>query len=123
MDVIQTLHGIVVNCVPKHFIDFERDKPEDIITLIQEFNHNEIMVKKAVPLRKRTRNADVPTQSIIIFKRFEEADKCTERGIKIVHRHYTPVSRDGIRSILDRESTEIGSDIVDLGQLRSPFVI
>ena len=73
VDIIQTLYGIVINGVPKHCIDFKKDKPEDIITCIQESNHNEITFEKVVPLRKRTRNPDAPTQSIIIFfKRFEK---------------------------------------------------
>ena len=46
-------------------------------------------VKRVAALRKRTRNPDAPTQSIVIFFKYpKEADECIDMGINIGFRHH-----------------------------------
>jgi hypothetical protein len=89
-DVIEQWSKIVLHGVSKHAIDFERDKSEEIIALIEDANHG-IKIGKVEPLTKRPRNPNAPTQSIIIsMKHSEEADECITDGMNIERRWFRP---------------------------------
>ena len=54
----------------------------------------EVSVERVMPLRKRPRNPNAPTQSIVIFfKRPKDADDCIEMGMHIEHKHYAVAVR------------------------------
>src|SRR5277367_2207036 len=90
INVIEQWSKIVLHGVSKHAIDFERDKPEEIIALIEDANHG-IKIGKVEPLMKRSRNPNAPTQSIIIsMKHSEEADECMADGMSIERRWFRP---------------------------------
>jgi hypothetical protein len=91
---IETTYRAVVHGVSKYDIDFEKDKPEEIIARIQNSNSEEITVERVEPLMKRPRNPNARTQSIIItFKYSKEADDCIKTGVHIENRHYAIVER------------------------------
>jgi hypothetical protein len=89
-DVVEQWSKIVLHGVSKNIIDFERDKPEEIIARIEDANHG-IKIGKVEPLTKRPRNPNAPTQSIIIsMKHSEEADECIMSGMSIERRWFRP---------------------------------
>jgi hypothetical protein len=90
VEAIERWSKIVLHGVSKHAIDFERDKPEEIISRIEDINHG-IKIGKVEPLTKRPRNPNAPTQSIIIsMKHSEEADECIINGMSIERRWFRP---------------------------------
>ena len=92
VDVAETLYGIMVHSVSKHDIDFMKDTPEEIAARIRGDNSESITVERVTPLRRRTRNPNAPTQSIVILcKCPKQADDCIEMGIYIEHRYYATV--------------------------------
>ena len=94
IDVAETLYGIVIHGVSKHDIDFTKSEPEEIMARIRDGNSEEITVERVTPLRRRTRNPNAPTQSIVIFlKSSKQADVCIEMGIYVEHRYYATVER------------------------------
>jgi len=87
--VIKPMYGIVVHGVPKYNVDFEKDKQEELKTQIEDSNCRRINVEKVMPLRRRARNPNATTQSIVILTESpEEADEGISNGINIEHRHY-----------------------------------
>ena len=89
-DVVEQWSKIVLHGVSKYTIDFERDKPEEIIARIEDANHG-IKIGKVEPLTKRPRNPNALTQSIIIsMKHSEEADECIMSGMSIERRWFRP---------------------------------
>ena len=94
VDVVKTLYGVVIHGVSKHDIDFTKDTPKEIMARIRGGNSEDITAERVVPLRRRTRNPNAPTQSIVIFfKSAKEADDCIEMGIHIEHRYYATTER------------------------------
>jgi len=92
--VIETLHGAVIHGVSKYDIDFEKDNLEETKTRIQFTNSEGTAIEKIAPLRKRARNANAPTQSVVIFfKRSKDVTNCIESGIHIGRRHYNIIER------------------------------
>ena len=90
VEAVEQWSKIVLHGVSKHAIDFERDKPEEIIARIEDANHG-IKIGKVEPLTKRPRNPNAPTQSIIIsMKHSEEADECIINGMSIERRWFRP---------------------------------
>jgi hypothetical protein len=88
-NTVETMHRVVYHGVSKFDIDFEKDKPEEIIERIQGANSEELMIVGVEPLLKRPRNPNAPTQSIIIsFRCPKQADNANEMGINIERRHY-----------------------------------
>lgn len=86
---IKPTYGLVVHGVPKHCIDFERDKQEELKAQIEDSNCGRIKVEKVIPLRRRARNPTATTQSIVILTECpNEADEGISGGINIEHRHY-----------------------------------
>src|SRR5277367_4332249 len=89
VSVVETVYRVVYHGVSKFDIDFEKDKPEEIIARIRDSNSEELTIKGVEPLLKRPRNPNAPTQSIVIsFKCLKQADNCMEMGINIERRHY-----------------------------------
>jgi len=94
VEVAETLYGIVLHGVSKHDIDFTKDTPEEIKARIRNSSPEGITVERVTPLRRRTRNPNAPTQSIVIFfKNAKEADDCIEMGMHIEHRYYATIER------------------------------
>ena len=88
VDAVETMYGVVVHGVSKYDINFEKDAPDEIMARLESANRG-MTVKRVMPLRKRARNPDAPTQSIIIFLRLpKEADECIDMGINIGYRHH-----------------------------------
>jgi len=89
-EVVEQWSKIILHGVSKQAIDFERDKPEEIIARIEDANHG-IKIGKVEPLTRRPRNPNAPTQSITIsLKYHEEADECMENGMSIERRWFRP---------------------------------
>ena len=85
--VIKRTYGIVMHGVPKYDVDFEKDDLKELKARIAKANDGRIQIDKIAPLRRRTRNPNATTQSIVIFTDHpEEADECIESGIIIEHR-------------------------------------
>ena len=85
--IIKRTYGIVMHGVPKYDVDFEKDNLEELKTQIENANNGCIKINKIAPLRRRARNPNATTQSIVIFTDHpEEADECIENGIIIEHR-------------------------------------
>ena len=92
--IIETIYRVVIHGVSKYDIDFEKDKPEEIITRMRSSNSEEITIVRVEPLMKRPRNPNARTQSIVIsFKCPKEADDCIRTGIHIENRHYAITER------------------------------
>ena len=92
--VVETVYRVVYYGVSKFDIDFEKDKPEEIIARIQGANSEGLTIKGVEPLLKRTRNPNAPTQSIVIsFNCPKQADNCIEMRINIKRRHYQIAER------------------------------
>jgi hypothetical protein len=92
--IAETLYGVVVHGVSKYVVDFEKDKSEEIIVQIRDANSEEMTVEKVMPLRKRTRNPNASTQSIVVFYKCpKKADECIQTGINIGHHHYAIAER------------------------------
>ena len=88
------LYGVVVHGVSRYQIDFEKDKPDEIIARIRDGNLEEVLVERVMPLRRRLRNPSAPTQSIVVFfKRPKDTDDCIEMGMHIEHKHYAVAVR------------------------------
>ena len=80
----------VVHGVPKNDIDTESQTQEEIKKRLEYVNCESITVERVNPLRKRARNPNVTTQSIIIYtENPQEANDCITHGINIEHRHYS----------------------------------
>jgi hypothetical protein len=93
-EIVDPLYGVVIHGVSRYQIDFEKDKPDEIITRIRDGNLEEVLVEKVMPLRRRPRNPSAPTQSIVVFfKRPKDADDCIELGMHIEHKHYAVAVR------------------------------
>lgn len=85
IDRVEQWSKIVLHGVSKQAVDFERDKPEEIVARIEDVNHG-IQIGKIETLPKRPRNPNSPTQSIIISMKYsEEADKCIADGLDRKH--------------------------------------
>ena len=94
VNIVETLYRIVLHSVSKFDIDFEKDKPEEIIVQIGGANSEELTIKGVEPLLKQPRNPNAPTQLIVIsFKCPKQADNCIEMGINIERRHYQIAER------------------------------
>ena len=94
--LVEPSFAIVVHGVSKEDISFESDTPEQLKANIEQSNHETFKVTRVAPLRRRARNPDATTHSIIVsFAAPEEADECILYGIYIRHRRhaaerYTP---------------------------------
>jgi len=88
--LVRLIYGIVMHGVSKKDIEFEHDTQEEIKSKIEHSNLETIKVTKVTPLRKRTKNAAAPTQSIVLSTlNLTEANECIIYGINIEYRHYT----------------------------------
>jgi hypothetical protein len=87
--VIKQTYGIVVHGVPKYDVDPLNDEQGKLKAQIESANNGSFKVIRVTPLRKRARNPNAPTQSIVIaLEKPEDADECIISGINIEHRHY-----------------------------------
>ena len=83
--VAKQRYGIVIHGVPKHNIDFEKDDMED--TRMRLEANNKVKIHKIAPLKRKVKNPNASTQSIVVHvDSLEEADECIEGGIIIEHR-------------------------------------
>jgi hypothetical protein len=72
--------GIVMHGVSKRHINFETQSQDEIRTKINE--ENDIKVLQVMPLMKRVKNPDAPTQSIVILMEDpSEANYCIDNGV------------------------------------------
>lgn len=86
-EVAKQLYGIVVHGVPKYDVDFEKDNMEEVKIRIAA--QNTIHIDKITPLRRRAKNPNASTQSIIIYtEKPEDADGCIEAGVAIEYRNH-----------------------------------
>ena len=91
VSVVKQTFSFVAHGVSKQDIDFETQTQEEIKARIEYANCETITVKNARPLRKKTRNPNATTQSIVITtESLEHANDCITYGINIEHRHYQP---------------------------------
>lgn len=94
--LVEPQFTVVIHGVPKEYIDFERDTPEEINAKIEKSNNYALRVVRAGPLRKHSRNPNAKAQSIMVsITKPESADECILYGVYIGHiRHsaerYTP---------------------------------
>ena len=93
-NLVETLYRVVIHGVSKYDIDFDKDKPEEIIARIQGGDSEKITIKRVEPLMKRLRNPNAPTQSIVASLNCpKEADSCIETGIRMENRCYSIAER------------------------------
>jgi len=86
---IRPTYGVVVHRAPKHDIDPQNDTQEDMKARIEHANNGCFTVVRTALLRRRARNPQATTQSIVILLgSLEEANECILSGINIEHRHY-----------------------------------
>jgi len=72
--------GVVMHGVSKRHINFETQSQDEIRTKINE--ENDIKVLQVMPLMKKVKNPDAPTQSIVILMEDpNEANYCIDNGI------------------------------------------
>jgi hypothetical protein len=72
--------GVVMHGVSKRHINFETQSQDEIRTKINE--ENDIKVLQVMPLMKRVKNPDAPTQSIVILMEDpSEANYCIDNGV------------------------------------------
>ncbi|TMC16343.1 MAG: hypothetical protein E6J34_20215 [Chloroflexi bacterium] len=78
-----TEYGVVLHGVPKQYM-------EDIEGLMADIEQaNNIKVKRIVPLRKKARNPDAPTLSIVIFLNSpKEANTCIDESVTINKKYH-----------------------------------
>jgi hypothetical protein len=85
--VIKPTYGIVVHGVSKQDINTEAQSHEEIKARIEHTNR--IKVERVALLRRRARNPNAPTHSIVIFTECpKEADGCILDGVHIGNRHH-----------------------------------
>jgi len=88
LKVIKQTYGVVIHGVSKHDIDFEKDDIDEIKTRIEQSNYG-LKIAKINPLRRRTRNPNATTQSIVIHtETAEQADQCIDDQVNIEYRLY-----------------------------------
>jgi hypothetical protein len=72
--------GVVMHGVSKRHINFETQSQDEIRAKINE--ENDIKVLHAMPLMKKAKNPDAPTQSIVILMEDpNEANHCIDNGV------------------------------------------
>jgi hypothetical protein len=92
--VVKTTYGIVMDGIPKQYINPETQSQEEMKTCIEA--NNDIEVKRVICLRKKPRNPNALTHSIVAFTECpKEADHCIEHGVRIENeifaaKRYTP---------------------------------
>ena len=94
VNIIEITYHIMIYSISKYDIDFEKNKLEEIIAWIWDFNSEEITIERVESLMKRSRNPNTFIQSIIIsFKCSKETDDCIEMKIHIENHHYATIKR------------------------------
>ena len=58
-NIIETMYHVMIHDMFKYNIDFEKDKPKEIIAWMQDFNSKEIIIKRIESLMKQSRNSNV----------------------------------------------------------------
>ena len=85
--VVKPTCGVVVHGVSKQYIDTEVQTPEEIKARVE--SKNPVKVERVAPLRRKARNPDAPTHSIVIYMEDpDEADGCILDGVYLGERHH-----------------------------------
>src|SRR5438876_803822 len=93
-NIIEIIYRIMIYNMSKYDIDFEKNKSEEIITQIQDFNSEKITIERIESLLKQSRNSNALIQLIIIsFKYSKETNDCIEMEIHIKNHHYATTER------------------------------
>ena len=56
INIIESIYHIMIYDMSKYDIDFEKDKFEEIIAWMQDFNSKEIIIKRIESLMKQSQN-------------------------------------------------------------------
>src|SRR5947207_10923355 len=87
-EVIKPQYGVVIHGTSKLDINFDTQKPDEIIKQIADVN-KKIHIKRVAPLRKRTRNPNASAQSNIIFTEDPaETDRYIEHELYVGTQHH-----------------------------------